>query len=90
MGLPVRPAHRLRPVGGRAVKRLRVAILTHSTNPRGGVVHGLELGDALCRLGHQVVVHAPDATGAGFFRDTLCGTTGVPVSSDRARHDPSR
>jgi glycosyltransferase-like protein len=60
---------------------MRVAILTHSTNPRGGVVHGLELGDALCRLGHQVVVHAPDATGAGFFRDTLCGTTGVPASA---------
>ena len=60
---------------------MRVAILTHSTNPRGGVVHGLELGDALCRLGHQVVVHAPDATGAGFFRDTLCGTSGVPASA---------
>jgi glycosyltransferase-like protein len=60
---------------------MRVAILTHSTNPRGGVVHGLELGDALCRLGHQVVVHAPDPTGAGFFRDTLCGTAGVPASA---------
>ena len=59
---------------------MRVAILTHSTNPRGGVVHGLELGDALCRLGHQAVVHAPDATGAGFFRDTLCGTSSVPAS----------
>jgi glycosyltransferase-like protein len=59
---------------------MRVAILTHSTNPRGGVVHGLELGDALCRLGHHVVVHAPDPTGAGFFRDTLCGTAGVPAS----------
>jgi glycosyltransferase-like protein len=60
---------------------MRVAILTHSTNPRGGVVHGLELGDALCRLGHQVVVHAPDPVGAGFFRDTLCGTAGVPASA---------
>jgi glycosyltransferase-like protein len=60
---------------------MRIAILTHSTNPRGGVVHGLELGDALCRLGHEVVVHAPDASGAGFFRDTLCGTAGVPASA---------
>jgi glycosyltransferase-like protein len=60
---------------------MRVAILTHSTNPRGGVVHSLELGDALCRLGHEVAVHAPDPTGAGFFRDTLCATAGVPASA---------
>ncbi|MFG1422378.1 MSMEG_0565 family glycosyltransferase [Roseixanthobacter liquoris] len=59
---------------------LRIAILAHSTNPRGGVVHALELGDALARLGHQVVVHAPDAKGAGFFRPALCGTLSVPAS----------
>ncbi len=52
----------------------RIAILTHSTNPRGGVVHALELGDALCRLGHDVTVHAPDATGAGFFPPHACRT----------------
>jgi glycosyltransferase-like protein len=59
---------------------LRIAILVHSTNPRGGVVHALELGDALVRLGHQATVHAPDAGGAGFFRATLCGTSCVPSS----------
>lgn len=59
---------------------LRIAILAHSTNPRGGVVHALELGDALARLGHQVTVHAPDAKGAGFFRTSLCGTLSVPAS----------
>jgi glycosyltransferase-like protein len=59
---------------------LRIAILAHSTNPRGGVVHALELGDALARLGHHAVVHAPDVSGAGFFRDTLCGTVRVPAS----------
>ncbi|MDQ0511196.1 MSMEG_0565 family glycosyltransferase [Ancylobacter amanitiformis] len=59
---------------------LRIAILAHSTNPRGGVVHALELADALTGLGHQVVVHAPDAKGAGFFRPTLCGTASVPAS----------
>ena len=42
-------------------RRLRIAILAHSTNPRGGVVHALELGDALCRLGYDATVHAPDA-----------------------------
>ncbi|QIB34231.1 MSMEG_0565 family glycosyltransferase [Ancylobacter pratisalsi] len=60
--------------------RLRIALLAHSTNPRGGVVHALELGDALTRLGHDVVVHAPDPSGAGFFRPTLCGTVSVPAS----------
>jgi glycosyltransferase-like protein len=59
---------------------LRIAILAHSTNPRGGVAHALELGDALTRLGHDVTVHAPDASGAGFFRATLCRTVGVPAS----------
>jgi glycosyltransferase-like protein len=59
---------------------LRIAILTHSTNPRGGVVHALELGDALVRLGHDVTVHAPDPSGGGFFRPTLCRTVAVPAS----------
>jgi glycosyltransferase-like protein len=59
---------------------LRIAILAHSTNPRGGVVHALELGDALMRLGHQAVVHAPDPKGAGFFRDALCRTISVAAA----------
>lgn len=63
---------------------LRIAILAHSTNPRGGVVHALELGDALTRLGHEAVVHAPDAIGAGFFRPTLCATVCVPASPVKA------
>src|SRR5580658_506355 len=58
---------------------MRVAILAHSTNPRGGVVHALELGDALVRLGHAAIVHAPDAKGGGFFRSTLCGAALVPA-----------
>jgi glycosyltransferase-like protein len=65
--------------------RLRIAILAHSTNPRGGVVHALELGDALCRIGHEVTVHAPDVSGAGFFRPTRCATVSVaatPVGRD--------
>jgi glycosyltransferase-like protein len=58
---------------------LRIAILAHSTSPRGGVVHALELGDALTRLGHDTVVHAPDPKGTGFFRPTLCRTVAVPA-----------
>jgi len=52
------------------MRPLRVALYTHSTNPRGGVVHTLELGDALAKLGHDVTIHAPDPSGTGFFRDT--------------------
>jgi glycosyltransferase-like protein len=59
------------------IEPLRIAILTHSTNPRGGVVHALELGEALGRLGHEPTVHAPDSTGAGFFRNASCRTACV-------------
>jgi glycosyltransferase-like protein len=59
--------------------RLRIAILAHSTNPRGGVVHSLELGDALVAMGHECVVHAPDPRGKGFFRRTTCETVSVPA-----------
>jgi glycosyltransferase-like protein len=58
----------------------RIAILTHSTNPRGGVVHALELGDALTRLGLEATVLAPDIDRNGFFRRTLCATSCVPAS----------
>jgi glycosyltransferase-like protein len=61
-------------------RSLRIAILAHSTSPRGGVVHALELGDALTRLGHDAVVHAPDPKGTGFFRSTLCRTVAVPAA----------
>jgi glycosyltransferase-like protein len=50
------------------MKPLRIAMLAHSTNPRGGVVHAMELSAALHRLGHSVVLHAPDPSGRGFFR----------------------
>jgi glycosyltransferase-like protein len=59
---------------------LRIAMLAHSTNPRGGVVHALELSEALTGLGHQVTLHAPDARGTGFFRKTSCETVAIPVA----------
>ena len=59
---------------------MRIAILTHSTNPRGGVVHALELADALCRQGHRATVLAPDPSGGGFFRATQCRTVSVPAA----------
>ncbi|KAA0122645.1 MSMEG_0565 family glycosyltransferase [Methylobacterium sp. P1-11] len=69
------------------VDRLRIAILTHSTDPRGGVVHALALGEALCGLGHEAVVHAPDPTGRGFFRAARCPVISVaakPVAGPSA------
>jgi glycosyltransferase-like protein len=65
-------------------RSLRIAILAHSVNPRGGVVHALAVADALVRMGQEAVVHAPDASGGGFFRPSLCSTVTVaasPVSS---------
>lgn len=56
---------------------LRIALLTHSTNPRGGVVHAMELGDALHALGHVVTVHAPDPHRHGLFRRTDCAFSAV-------------
>jgi glycosyltransferase-like protein len=55
-------------------------MLAHSTNPRGGVVHALAVADALVRMGHEAVVHAPDASGRGFFRSSLCPTVAVAAS----------
>jgi glycosyltransferase-like protein len=66
---------------------LRIAILAHSTNPRGGVVHAIELADSLTRLGHEAVVHAPDARGKGFFRAPISPAVAVmasPVGKDVA------
>ncbi|MBZ5762662.1 MULTISPECIES: MSMEG_0565 family glycosyltransferase [Rhizobium] len=58
---------------------LRIAMLTHSTNPRGGVVHAMQLSEALTATGHEVVLHAPDTKGTGFFRPTACETAGFKV-----------
>ena len=64
------------------MRRLRIALLTHSTNPRGGVAHCLALAEALCGIGHEAVVHAPDPDGRGFFRTAACPT--VPVAAQTA------
>jgi len=63
-----------------SLRPLRIAMLAHSTNPRGGVVHAIELADSLTRLGHEAVVHAPDAGGKGFFRAPLLPAVAVMAS----------
>lgn len=63
---------------------LRIAMLAHSTNPRGGVVHAMQLSEALVRLGHEVVLHAPDAKGTGFFRKPACEAAAFPAMPAQA------
>ena len=47
---------------------VKIGLLTHSVNPRGGVVHTLELAAALHAAGHDVTVFAPAAPGQTMFR----------------------
>jgi glycosyltransferase-like protein len=51
------------------VPDLRIALLTYSTRPRGGVVHTLALAEALARTGQQVTVWTLARGGdTGFYR----------------------
>lgn len=56
---------------------MKIALLTHSTNPRGGVVHTLELARALHDGGHDVTVVAP---GQQLFRRVPHRVELVPVA----------
>ncbi len=47
----------------------RVALTTYSTKPRGGVVHTLELAEALRDAGIDVTVVAMGSSDSSFFRD---------------------
>ncbi|KQP13655.1 MSMEG_0565 family glycosyltransferase [Pseudorhodoferax sp. Leaf267] len=63
---------------------LRIALLTHSVNPRGGVVHTIELAHALHDAGHAVTVLAPATPGQAFFRPLRCASALVPVAAAAA------
>lgn len=65
---------------GRTQAPLKIGLLTHSVNPRGGVVHTIELAHALHDAGHEVTVMAPAAAGQDFFRPVRCATELVPVA----------
>jgi len=58
---------------------LRIGLLTHSVNPRGGVVHTVELAEALQDAGHQVTVMAPAAPGQRLFRKLRCAVELIEV-----------
>ncbi|AMK75204.1 MULTISPECIES: MSMEG_0565 family glycosyltransferase [Methylomonas] len=61
------------------MQRLRIAMLTHSVNPRGGVVHAMQLAEALQDLGHDVTLIAATEPGKNFFRAVRCQTTLIPL-----------
>lgn len=64
-----------------ASRPLKIGLLTHSVNPRGGVVHTLELAHALHDAGHDVTVMAPASAGQQFFRPVRCATRLIPVGA---------
>ena len=57
----------------------RVALVTYSTKPRGGVVHTLALAEALTRAGADVTVVALGDPAAGFFRPVAASYEIVPA-----------
>ena len=56
----------------------RIGIFAHSTNPRGGVVHAMQLAEALCDAGEDAVLLAPSPSGRRFFRPVRCPTILMP------------
>jgi glycosyltransferase-like protein len=63
---------------------LRIGLLTHSVNPRGGVVHTLELASALTKQGHDVAVFVPATNGETLFRTPPCRVVYAPVIGSQA------
>jgi glycosyltransferase-like protein len=60
------------------VTPLRIAMLTYSVKPRGGVVHALEVSEALARRGHDVQLVALARPGETLFRPTRVPLALVP------------
>ena len=63
------------------MRPLRIAMLTYSLRPRGGVVHALEISRALARRGNEVELIALGPPGQSFFREPA-------VRSRIIRHQP--
>ena len=67
--------------GALAREHLRIAILTYSTQPRGGVVHACALAEALADLGHEAVLFAVDDRWRAFAKPPRCAHVRVPVAN---------
>ena len=60
-------------------KQLKIALFTYSTKPRGGVIHTIELGEALQREGHRICIYALDKDNIGFHRSLNCPSRLIPT-----------
>lgn len=60
-------------------KPLNIALLTYSTQPRGSVIHTVELAEALTSLEHFVTIFALDKNGKGFERSLASSVQPVPT-----------
>ena len=61
-------------------KQPRIGIFAHSTNPRGGVVHALQLAEALAARGVDATLLAPAPAGSRFFRAPSCRSVLIPAA----------
>jgi glycosyltransferase-like protein len=57
---------------------MRIAMLTYSVRPRGGVVHALSVAGALAARGHELELFAIAPPGTGFFREPPVPARVVP------------
>ncbi|MGH3513834.1 MAG: hypothetical protein ACRDRB_16355, partial [Pseudonocardiaceae bacterium] len=58
---------------------MTVALVTHSTKPRGGLVHTMGLAEELHREGHPVHLIALGDPAVGLFRPTAVPHTVLPA-----------
>ena len=69
---------------------LKIALFTHSVNPRGGVVHTIELATALHQAGHQVTIFVPAVAGQRLFRPVPCRVQLVNLVGPSGQSGPSQ
>ena len=60
-------------------RRARIALITYSTKPRGGVVHTLALGEALHAAGADVTIVTLGDPEVGFYREVAAPTLIFPA-----------
>jgi len=63
---------------------MKIAMLTYSVKPRGGVEHALAVAEALAGRGHEVCVSALARPGESFFRETAAS-----VATSIVEHVPT-
>jgi glycosyltransferase-like protein len=66
---------------------LRIAMLTYSVKPRGGVVHSIAVAEALARRGNAVELFAVGRPGERFFREPAVPATVVEHTPPDAPFD---